>query len=377
MKQSVLILAQSARMITAAASDAGFNAHAIDLFGDCDTVALASSYHRLPHKRNFAIEKRATHLLVRSVMATEGQMPIVFASGFEAACDLLNALAKEFTVLGSPPDTVASLFAVPEAFSKLAKEGVSVPKTQYGCPQGDGAWLIKRCGASGGDHVRRFINQQPGPKDYFQAYVCGHVRSFFFLAGAQIVPVLFTKQLYWSRATRFRYEGAVGYEPPTPEIEAVMSVVKVVSKIFALKGGCSIDYIVGAGGVTIIDINPRLPASLALVADPHTVFKAHFAACTGQPVLYSRASNAPTSAHLILYARGRWQVPATINWPPGFADLPQPGETVRAGNPLCSVNVRAPSESAALGMLLTRVREAITKLPGDVPLPQLARVVPR
>lgn len=354
----ILILARSGRMLAASARAAGWLPAVIDQFGDEDTRQLATACWTVAAGAELAFDRDETLASVARAQRDDGQHPIVLGAGFEDAAPLVAALAARYRVLGSDAQTLAALARRPSALARLASAPeIRVPATVEG-PLRDGrGWLAKRNGSCGGIHVSALAGAVTrSPDVYFQRAIGGRSLSMLYLAGADGCTVCAVfEHLRWhpAPAHSYRYEGAVCVAAPDTELLAAGSEAGwTVAREFGLRGCFGLDFIQHpAGSLYLVDINPRPPATLDLLADKGAVFAAHVAACARGALLYSRPPIRPARAHLVLYAERRWRVPRGFDWPAWTADRPLPGTVVAGGEPLCTLLAVARNRPAACATL--------------------------
>ena len=232
-------------------------------------------------------------------------------------------------------------------------------------------------GACGGMHVQALTSKVRGRAGvYYQRAVSGDSVSVMFLAGADAcTPCATFQHLRWhpSPSEPYRYEGAVCLPAPDAALLAQSSVVGMtVASEFDLRGCFGVDFIRhDVGTLYLVDINPRPPATLDLVADRGRIFAAHMTACAHGSYVYRRPLTRLARAHLILYAERLWRVPPRFSWPAWVADRPPADSVVMAGAPLCTLLAAAADTAAArrkLGERYAQLRAQIG-LAGRSPLP--------
>nr|WP_255636191.1 ATP-grasp domain-containing protein [Azospirillum sp. 412522] len=351
-----VVVALSARALSASACRGGRNVAAVDLFADADTAAMANPCLALPSK-GLRIPAEA----LRRVLALPDLrgLPLVYGAGFEDRPDLLSALARGRPVIGNRAETMARL-KDPSAFAALlSRLDIPHPEVSLSLPDPDG-WLVKRAGASGGGHIRPAGSRLPAGH-YAQRRMPGRPVSLLFLAdGRRILPVGFSRQ--WAAPTRrqpYRYGGAVGPLPSSGGAAAAM--IGAVSRIAAevgLVGLNSADFLAGPAGWCLLEINPRPGATLDLFDRPPmpSLFELHLAACAGQlpaelPPLPDR------HAAMVVYAAAPTRLHEAVDWPEWTADRPRAPALIPAGTPICTVLADAASVVEARRLAGRRARD--------------------
>ena len=134
----------------------------------------------------------------------------------------------------------------------------------------------------------------------------------------------------------YRYEGAQCLATHTPGLlEQAHAIGGAVAREFGLRGCFSLDFIYShAGALYLVDINPRPPATLDLLADRGQIFAAHLAAGGCGELLYSRPRARAASAQIVLYAEQPWRVASDMRWPVWTADRPAAGTFIARDAPL-------------------------------------------
>ena len=366
-KSDVLVVALSARALTASACRGGLGVTALDLFADADTAAMAD--------RCLALPSRRLHLpgpALRRVLAAPDLrgLPLVYGAGFEDRPELLAVLERDRPVLGNAAGTVARL-KDPFAFAALlARLGIPHPEIATSPPDDGGGWLMKRAGASGGGHIRtagRRSHRLPAGQ-YLQRRMPGRPVSLLFLAdGRRVLPVGFSRQ-WVAPAPRqpFRYGGAVGPLPVAP-IHAgfAAAMTAAASRIAAevgLVGLNSADFLAGPNGWCLLEINPRPGATLDLFDRPPMpgLLGLHMAACAGE-LPQALPALAGCRAAMVVYARTPVLLDGCMRWPDWTADRPGIPAHVPAGAPLCTVLADAAGPVEARRLAGRRARELLRR----------------
>ena len=145
-----------------------------------------------------------------------------------------------------------------------------------------------------------------------------------------------------------------------PGMEKALSrAVHALSEATGLRGLCSADFLVGADGFHLLEINPRPGATLDLFAQPG-LFTAHLSGCRGEaiptlPVLPGVRASA------VAYARCPISLPTGFDWPGWAADRQPAGVPVPTHAPFCTVHADAPRTDAARALAGERI-ELILRL---------------
>ena len=341
-KNSLLIVARSARPLAAMARAAGFEVHAIDLFGDQDTRLAARYTTALTPTRQF--DFKAAELLgaIAAHQSLHGPMPVVCGSAFERAPTLLANIARHYHVIACDAEVYRRLWDLPALFASLRRTaGIATPATSWHAPAVARGWLCKRVGGTGGYHVAAVsAATRARHTHYFQQRVDGASCSALFIANGRDCRYYgCAEHLRWHAASSYRYEGARRLLHVPAKLRASLELIgAVLTARLALRGCFGIDFLRREDDrPVLVDINPRPTASLELWPARQRMFSAHLAACTDQTLLYSSPQATTERAHLVLYADAPWQVPDGLDWSPWIVDRPCAGTFIARGAPLCTL----------------------------------------
>ena len=294
----------------------------------------------------------------------------MLGSGFEAAPDLMRAIAGRHRLLGASPDCVAAL-KDPLAFADLCRaHGVPHPAITREPVANKSAWLLKRAGGSGGTHIRAAIAGRAPQGAYFQARVPGRAAALSFLAdGTAIRVVGLTEQ--WSAPSPlrpFRYAGALErgrHEAPLLASSMLAALTEGVTRLVAatgLTGLASADCLVAGEDWWLTEINPRPGATLdVLDRRPKPLLALHIAASLGHPCEPEPPPLDAAASEICYAALGYAPIPP-ITWPDFVRDRPKPGSMVARDAPLCTLFVTGPDSAATRAHLRGRAAELRTLL---------------
>ncbi|WP_077034776.1 ATP-grasp domain-containing protein [Pelomonas sp. KK5] len=322
----LIVASVSARLLAEAAVREGYEALALDQFGDLDTRRVAA-WRPLDRE----------HLL--AALGEGGAIGWIAGSGFEAEPELLAEGAALLPLLGTAPGEVAKLRDAQVFFATLDRLGIPHPPWSREPRPG---WLLKDGGGCGGWHIRvaEAGETAPSPRHYFQQRIeAGLPMSATFVANGSAARVLgFNEQL----SRPFGFLGIVGPVPlpPVPRAE-IDGIVQSLAAAFRLRGLCSLDFIrTSESTCTVLEVNARPPASLALYPG---ALRWHLRACLDGELPPAPAPDRVRGLEIV-FARQA----VTVGDLAGdrVHDLPQPGSRFAAGEPVCSVS--AEGASAAL-----------------------------
>lgn len=372
----LVVIGASARAFAISAVRAGYRVYAADLFADLDLRAAA-----------------AATACVRDVAGGYPTALVTAARSFPAAAfcyvgalenhpAVIRAIARERTLLGSPPEAIAAV-RDPWSLQRLVRQaGLASPECRAdpdGLPR-DGSFLAKPLASAGGHGIARWdvASRSPMGTSVWQRRVVGVDWSAAYIvseAGARLLGA--SRQLVglpWCYARPFAYCGSID-EPLDGVPTAVCRQFAALGPALAatgLRGAVGVDAVVDASDtVWVVEVNPRPCASMELMerATGESIAAAHLGACGGalvEPPAYP--ATPPRWAKAVLYAPqalvidGAW-LERVAAWQrewsagsthPAIADIPAPGRTVPAGGPVCTLFAAAATPPLAIACLRER-----------------------
>jgi predicted ATP-grasp superfamily ATP-dependent carboligase len=366
--RSLLIIALSARPFVAAAAQAGFKVTAIDGFNDSQTLALASEVELAPFDHD-GFKAEALLAMIDRLHASR-YLGFVYGSGFEAQPALLAEITKRIPLLGNHPATLLSVKSPQVFFSACEQLGLACPQTWT---EADATLpshgLLKSVGACGGSHVRPYSNAKVSldRQHYAQQRLHGLPVSVLFLAnGQQAALVGFNEMMLApTDSMPYRYGGAVSQiDLPAMVQRQLLDAVQRLTAKFSLLGLNSLDAVVQDGVAYVLEINPRLSASVGLyeaVEGELNLLSMHVAACQQAPAYAlpsTVAVKAGSMAQAVVYSERALSIPANFDWPVWVQDSPvcQNTITLLVGQAICTVLAIADSAEAAKQLLTIRVK---------------------
>ncbi len=366
--KSLLVIALSARPFVAAAVQAGYLVAAIDGYADSQTVSLAKPAKVVAFdERGFAAEAMLAAIAQLDAAQYFG---FVYGSGFEAQPDLLAKIAERIPLLGNLPATLASVKAPTHFFSTLAQQGIAHPKTWTHLSQDvPPDVLLKRVGGCGGSHIQR-LAQQPTlfpEQTYAQQAIKGLSISMLFLANGQQLSLVGFNELAVcpGAGMPYRYGGAVSQlDLPVAVQQQMLQAAQALTLSFALLGLNSLDAIVQDGRVYVLEVNPRLSASMDLydrAASELNLLAMHIAACQQGPALILAPTLtvlAKAKAQAVIYCLRDLTIAANFVWPPWVEDCPATDKPVLVtlNQAICTVWSEAADAEGAKQLLAIQVK---------------------
>ncbi|MFG1279738.1 ATP-grasp domain-containing protein [Xanthobacter autotrophicus] len=373
------LIALSARPLAASAARAGFAALSFDLFADLDTCAHSARCVRV-HKKNGCAFDGDDLVQALHSLAPAG-LPVVLGGGLEHDPALMARIAERNPILGNAPQTVRVL-KDPIALAALcAHLGIPHPPITLEAPTAEtfaGANVLeKKIGGAGGAHIRRRETgdiSPPAPDHFLQREVEGQSLSVLLLANGTAARLIGASRQWRAEDPEhpFRYGGAAG-PIVLPEAFAAQMQQGALNVALAcgLVGLVSVDFMVSDEGWFLVEVNPRLGATLDIFdVDPlPPLMGLHLAACGGR---LPDVLPVPSEAHAagVIYADRDMVVPQEA-WPEHVADRPPAGAAVAKGSPLCTVRATGPSVEIAEARLVEYTR-ALKRELGLLPEPAAA-----
>ncbi|HSI28942.1 MAG TPA: ATP-grasp domain-containing protein [Methylophilus sp.] len=325
------IVSQSARIYAEMARREGFEVLAVDAFADTDTVQAAHEVWQLPALAGQLTTGQAQTLLKK--LDTWQPEALMIGSGFEANIDCYESLYQRYALAGNTPSVVEQV-KNPFWLSNFCKvHGVMTPALQSHAPQ-QGHWLYKVAGQSGGAHIHEWDTSATislVAQGYWQALQTGLAVGALFVANQQSVTLIGVHALR-QRPGNYTYAGATRLHD-IKLTEAIQATLEALVRDSGLVGINSMDAIWQDGQLYVLEINPRLSASMRLYAELPLI-QAHLTSCQGAvtPQLQPTTMHA---SHCIVYARQAIET-KRLDFPAWLEDRPD-GGTVTAGQPLCSL----------------------------------------
>jgi uncharacterized protein len=357
-KPQIIIAAISSRAYVQAAVDAGFEVIAIDAFCDVDTQKMALQTLKVDALNgSFQAEafcKALTQIDYQNVLG------MTIGAGFEAVPELLEALPlKEIPAIFNAPSIIKSVKNPTTFFAFLDGIGAPHPACQLVRPANTIGWLQKQIGGSGGVHIKPVLPLDLTEKlpVYYQQQCAGEPYGCLFLADGSHAQVVGFHQQWCapSIAQPYRFGGMVSQAEISDEVaKKIDAYVQAITHHFGLRGINSLDFLLQNNDLRMLEVNPRLSASLQLYsAKKGNLFAAHVQSCLGQAIDWPIVDK-KSRAMQVIYANKTVHVPADMDWPDWVADVPQPNSEIAAGAPICSVLAEAHSAKLAHKKLMQR-----------------------
>jgi uncharacterized protein len=360
----LIIVGASVRAAAGSARRAGLVPWCADLFADTDLRAMVPTVVRCPPDRY------PRQLL--KILGTAPAFPWMYTGALENHPELIQLMADVRPLWGNGPAALAasrSPFAVAGFLREAGVPGPEVRAAGDFLP-GTGRWVRKPLRGAAGQGIT-FAGPSTGRGHYFQQFISGPAMSAVFVrAGSNVSLLGATEQLIgepWLNARPFQYCGNIGPIALTAKLRKDLEVIgQVLGGCCGLRGLFGVDFILHEGRPSVVEVNPRYPASVEVLerATDVPALLLHRAAFDSETVVHShvQATNRVVSK-AILYAIRRIVMPNHNVLDPeddaaNLADVPAAGEVIESGWPILTVL----AEAAEREECLARVAERTARL---------------
>ena len=360
---TIAVAALSARALAEAAVRDGLGVIALDVFGDVDTQRVAE-WKPIGEADTLAIDAERLLGALRELAQRGDVQGWVVGSGFDGRADLLERGAALLPLFGTAPTDVRRVRDPARFFGFLDARGIDHPAVQPAA--GGPGWLVKDAAGCGGWHIRRAPSARPvAPGEYLQREVSGAAMSATFIANGGDAALLgFNEQIVAPLGGRpFVFHGVLGPVGVSDPVQrSVSAAVRAVAAEFHLRGLASLDFLLDGDNASVLEINPRAPASLALYPRP---LLAHLRACIDGE-LPAPPPQDTVRGQRIVFAPHACVVDAAVSDRLARAgdvhDVPHPGTRVRAGDPLCSLSAEGHDAATVKTALARRCAAVLNTL---------------
>ncbi len=332
-RATIIVLANSARAIAASAKRAGFAALAVDVFGDEDTREMSLSAMKLEGGLAAGLTPDKVADAVETLVGAYDPIGLVYGSGFEHQPEAIAAIARVTRIFGNSADTIRRA-KDPMLLAQLcASAGISHPPIALATPEEPELWLTKTRGGAGGAHVVPAALGRLSTDRYFQRFVSGESVSALFVADGRKnrnhrpQPAM---DFANARSRRFDMAALPGLSILAAHKRTKSHALSPSShRNCGLVGLNSADFIVSRDAVWLIEVNPRLGATLDLFEPVgRALFAIHIAGCEGHAIAVPNCSGV-RAAGVVYAPHDMVMSHAPRNWPDWTADRPPPGTRVR------------------------------------------------
>ena len=357
----LIIAAISSRAYVQAAVDAGYSVVAIDAFCDFDTQKIAQKVLQVKLENSQFVADDFCAAL--NALGLSNALGLCIGAGFEASSKLLHYLSKQTLLITNSINTTLQVKNPLRFFAFCDAANMRYPVTQLTRPVNTISWLQKQIGGSGGAHIKAVLPLKLAQHAaiYYQKLQTGTPYSCLFLADTKYAQVIGFNEQWCSASTEgnsfspYRFGGAVSHAELDDNIKnCIIDFINKATLHFGLRGINSCDFLLHENSVYMLEINPRLSASLQLYqAKTGNLFAAHVQACTGELKVWPTIEKKSRAMHII-YANKTAHMPPNIDWPDWVSDIPQPNSEIPAGAPICTVLACARTAKLAKQKVLQR-----------------------
>ncbi|HEY8098907.1 MAG TPA: ATP-grasp domain-containing protein, partial [Methylobacter sp.] len=278
--ETILLVANSARMLAQAARNAGLKPLVIDLFADLDTQSYAEDFRQVKSLAEQDLAPAVDHFIERYAVSQ-----VIYGSGFECYPESLYYLNSRLMLLGNHPDAFARQLDKQAFFSTLDQLNIPHPKVVFSAPVDCGGdWLLKFMQGQGGVGIKRYhADDSTDNQVYWQKFQAGTPHSVLFLVDGEHVQVVgFNSQwsVRLSEAQEFVFSGVINSADLSNQHKTeITGWLKHMVPEFGLKGLNSLDFIHTDDCSYVLEINPRPSASMQLYDQDLLV--RHIQSCVG------------------------------------------------------------------------------------------------
>lgn len=364
MTESLVILGASVRAAAQSAARAGLRPICGDMFCDADlpSSALGQVAHHFPCDLS-AIAEAAP----RSAW--------MFTGGLENYPTLVERISRRHTLWGTAAGNLKRVRDPLELGRVLAAAGLRFPECRaaHDGLATDGSWLLKHRRSSGGMKVGEWRGGT-APHDrgwYYQRRIAGAAHAAVFVASGGRASLLgITWQLFSSSVDRpFQYAGSIGpVTLPPGQQSAVCQLGAALAAEFELRGLFGVDFVADGEDIWAIEVNPRYTASVEVLERSlgFNAIEAQREACQKLRLPSPVASSSVVSGKQVCYAERPLQIEAALSealldqrgtglWP-AVADIPRPGASIAAGQPVLTVFAQGGDPATVQTLLWTQVQ---------------------
>ncbi len=367
-----LIVANSARFLAESAAFDRYSVVTIDAFADADLCSLSSVRESLRVLRTAqGLDSDAVLTACRDLKGRYTFDGVIVGAGLESHDTLIIALDEMFGCIGNQPKVFsecADRKHLHRTFETLQIPHAAISSRCIDYAADEMPVLIKRSGTSGGGHITRnsIWDGIERTREVAEVYLPGTAVSHLFLADGKRFSTVGFNTLWQSRhdpTQPFCNGGAMNLSMLSPiQQHQARSYAQRLVRHWSLRGLNCIDYMLSAGQLIALEVNPRPSATMQLYPSAG-LFNAHFAACRQSLDDNFKRIDIPC-AYAIVYACHRLHLPPAIfARPPNslteFCDVSLQGVTINAGEPVCSLRTTAFATNTSVEAVINALQDAI------------------
>ena len=358
--QNILIIANSARMLTQLATNIGLIPLVIDCYADFDTQEQALDCVKVDSLALVHV-KKALAILTTQYTVTH----VIYGSGLERYINTLAFLYENLCVIGNTPSVFSSIQNKVDFFSKLKQHQIPYPDVAFQAPIDNDEWLIKPMQGEGGLGIKKYKELPENLASYYWQKQCaGTPMSVLFVAnGTEFKIYGFNEQLLIQiDDNEFVFSGVIS-QPEINDyiVQTVSSWLACLVSEFALKGFNTLDFIVEDKQCYALEINARSSASMQLYNED--LLTAHINSfLDGNIPLLTEKENWDEGinsyrAYKIIFAETGVFIKQNVEWPVWVVDIPVASSFIHTGKPICSIIADGKNEQHVFDNLQSRQQQ--------------------
>jgi uncharacterized protein len=366
MSQSVVVVGMNTRPIAQSAARAGWDVVAIDALGRRDLQSVVARNLSIARDLGgmFPPDPGLWHLRMAQAAHAQQVQALAYSGGFENLPDLVAEMSADHELLGNSAQTLRAVRDPDQLREVVLASGLRMPEalTPGATPDPARRWLRKRIRSGGGFAVEPWSvgPVQADPEWIVMEWVEGTPGSIALVANGHDARVVsLTRQLSGDAtfgAPGFAYAGNLLIPRLDSALLARLERLAVaLTRAFGLVGLNGVDFILNGDEVTVLEVNPRFSASMELVESALgiSLFDWHVAGCRRQELpAFPIRQDTQVFGKAEVYARRDGVAPDTATWAAaGRLDIPQPGDLLRAGLPICTVTASGADEAECYASL--------------------------
>ncbi|ASW02528.1 ATP-grasp domain-containing protein [Paraburkholderia aromaticivorans] len=359
----VAVAGLSARMLAQSAARAGLRVAALDIFGDRDTREASELWFDIGGGP-LSIDGLQLAAALERIARLPGLIGWIDGSGLEPFVAQLCGMPGLPRFIGNPVEASAAVREPRRFFALLDALDIPHPPVAFAPPATPQGWLVKRADGCGGTHIEPATargDPRVPAQAYFQRRRNGRSLSALFIAARGRSRVVgFAEQLTCEMGNLpFVHAGSIGpIDLPPIVTQRVSAAIAALCARTGLTGLNSCDFLLDGDAFDLLEINTRPSSTMTLyeTASPHA-WPRGLLACHIEACRYGRLPAAPTSAaapwragQQVLFAPHPFAVSQSFSdaclHDPRCRDVPMPGVRIEAGDPVCTLLVRAASVDA-------------------------------
>ncbi|KAA1008111.1 ATP-grasp domain-containing protein [Paraburkholderia panacisoli] len=378
----VAVAGLSARLLAQSAVRAGLRVAALDVFGDRDTREAAELWFDIGDGALAIDRARLADVLTR-VAHLPRFLGWIGGSGLEPLIEQLCGEPGLPRFIGNDAEANAAVREPRRFFTLLDALHIAHPAVSFARPATTEGWLFKDAHGCGGTHIKPAsaldANALPA-QGYFQRMSNGRPLSALFIGARGRAHLIgFAEQLTCTAGDlAFVHAGSIGPIDLPPQVVArMLEALDALCARTGLVGINSCDFLLDGDAFEVLEINARPSSTMALYeaaspdAWPHGLLACHLDACRcGRPPSPESTALARQprwcAGQLVLFAPRPFTVSAGFSdaclRDPNCHDVPMPGTRIEAGQPVCTLLMRAASADAVRRALAAQHARVVQRI---------------